>query len=64
MQEMRLTMFRNGQHVMDFLAYLAARGVCNGVIAQHITVAKKAIEFCDTVVPWHHTGDLLVCYSR
>lgn len=63
-QEMRLTMYRNGQNVLDFAAYLIARGVCNGVVKQHIGTAKKALEFCDTQAEWPHTGELFTCYSR
>lgn len=57
-------MYRNGQHVLDFAAYLVARGVSNGVIAQHMGVAKKVLEFCDTRAQWPHTGNLFVCYTR
>jgi hypothetical protein len=61
---MKLSLFRNGQHVLDFIAYLVARGVTIGVLAQHMGVAKKVLMFCDTQGIWPHTGDLFMCYNR
>jgi hypothetical protein len=61
---MSLAAYRNGQYVLDFIAYLVARGVSTGVLAQHLGVAKKVLEFYDTKQPWAHTGELLMIYIR
>lgn len=64
LQDMRLALYRDGQLVLDFIAYLVARGVSAGVLAQHMGAAKKVLMFCDTLALWPHTGDLFMCYSR
>lgn len=64
LQEMTLFKYREGQLVLDFMGYLIARGVSPRVLAQHMGVAKKVIEFLETKEPWQHSGALLTCYSR
>ena len=64
MQAMDLSMYREGQHVVDFVAYLVARGVGKGMTAKHISTAKKALEFLDAREQWEHTGHLLLCLAR
>ena len=63
-QGMQLSLYRNGQHLMDFMAYLVARNAVSGVLAQHISVAKKVLHFCDTKEAWPHTEELVKCYNR
>lgn len=63
-QDLRLALYRRGQCFVDFFAYLVARGVCAGVTAQHISTAKKVLEYLDAKDRWPHTGELLMVYGR
>ena len=63
-QGMTLRLYRKGQHFIDYMAYLVARGTSVGVLAQHITVANKVLQWLHTKDSWQHTKELSGYYTR
>lgn len=63
---MKMALFRDGQCVMDYLAFMVARRTAPGVINQIIGTAKKVLQFLDgrEAAPWPHSAALSTAYSR
>lgn len=63
---MKLSLYRDGQYVLDYMAFLVARRTAPGTINQHISAAKKILQFLDgrDPSPWPHTAALSTAYSR
>lgn len=64
MQDLSLFMYRDGQHVTDFVAYLVARGVGKGTTAKIVTTSKKVLDHLDAISQYAHTGKLLMYLTR
>lgn len=66
LQEMKLALFRDGQYVMDYLAFMVARRTAPGTINQIIGTSKKILQFLDgrDAAPWPHSAALSMAYSR
>lgn len=63
-QALKLALYRDGQLVVDFIAYLVARGVGKSTTERHIGTAKKVLDYMESFDPWDQYIDLFACLTR